>query len=59
LARCLRELLTEPTQIAYLRAGADAHLARHASSAVAQRYLEIIAGAAASRSEPTTAGAQS
>ena len=59
LARCLRELLTEPTQIAYLRAGADVHLARHASSAVAQRYLEIIADAAASRSEPTTAGAQS
>lgn len=57
LARCLRNLLTEPTEIAYLRAGADAHLARHASSAVAQRYLEIIAGAADARSTPTTAGA--
>lgn len=58
LARCLRELLTEPTQIAYLRAGADAHLAGHASSAVARRYLDIIADAADPRSASTTAGAQ-
>lgn len=57
LARCLRELLTDPAHLVHLRAGANAHLARHASAAVARRYLDIIADAAESRSTPTTAGA--
>jgi glycosyltransferase involved in cell wall biosynthesis len=58
LARCLRALLTDPALLAHLRAGAEAHLARHVSSTVAQRYLEIIAQATDARRTTMTARTQ-
>lgn len=57
LARCLRGLLGDAPLLARLRAGAAAHLARHASAAVAGRYLELIDAAAGPRPAAATAGA--
>jgi glycosyltransferase involved in cell wall biosynthesis len=55
LARCLRTLLGDPQELALLRSGAEAHLARHRSAAVAERYLELITAAGARSA--ATAGA--
>jgi glycogen(starch) synthase len=57
LARCLGDLLRDPARLARLRLGAEAHLSRHVSAAVAQRYLDVITAAAGARGSTAPARA--
>jgi len=49
LAAVLEELLRQPEQVAALRAGAAAHLARHGSEGIARLYLEVLEDGLAAR----------